>query len=595
MKNARCSSNVRWCGLSVLLALCLFLVDLPLAAEDCINCRRGDVSDGQPYTGVINTSDCTLGNGRRYEIVRYVKDNPGPVTITTSGSCNTFMELMHSGCGGIGSNTNCPNSGALGINPQNSCLSRNLSPGTYYLCIFETTGANSCGSYTVTVTEEDAPPAPANDACVDAEELILEEASLGFGRVGLLENVDGSTASATADTEDATCGPSNAPGVWYMVVGTGEPMSAATCGSSYDTRLSLFSGGLIGDCANLSCIAQNDDSCGLQSRVNWISEADVIYYILVHGFSTSSGAYSLAVSSDMPPQAGDADGDGVNDDEDNCVDDSNPGQEDCDGDGVGDACSSQCNDTCDGAITLDLSTGSASVDGSTSWGAQTDAENSTCGASSAPGLWFAAEGRGGAMSATTCNDTSNYDTRLSVFNGDCGTLECVTENDDNCASAGTRSTVNWVGISGVTYYILVHGFSSNSGEFSLSVNAEEADCISLSSASVDQIAKTISLSWESPAPGGEFEVSVNGETVATTSERSYTIEAPEAGTVAYSVSRVGAADCSVGGSATLSVGTVFFSDDFESYADDVALEVDGGWFRDHVNTPEDASGFSVIS
>jgi hypothetical protein len=37
-------------------------------------------------------------------------------------------------------------------------------------------------------------------------------------------------------------------------------------------------------------------------------------------------------------RVGDADGDGVKDDTDNCVDDANPGQEDADGDGLGDVC-----------------------------------------------------------------------------------------------------------------------------------------------------------------------------------------------------------------------------------------------------------------
>ncbi|SVC83025.1 uncharacterized protein METZ01_LOCUS335879, partial [marine metagenome] len=158
MKNALWSSNVRLYGLSILLALCLFLIDLPLAAQDCFNCRRGDVSAGQPYTGTINTSDCTLGNGRRYEIVRYVKPAGGMVTITTSSSCDTFMELMSSGCGGMNSNTNCGAWNALGINPQNSCLTGNLPAGTYYFCIFERSGANSCAQYTLAVDEGEAPP-----------------------------------------------------------------------------------------------------------------------------------------------------------------------------------------------------------------------------------------------------------------------------------------------------------------------------------------------------------------------------------------------------------------------------------------------------
>ena len=344
MKNALWSSNVRLYGLSILLALCLFLIDLPLAAQDCFNCRRGDVSAGQPYTGTINTSDCTLGNGRRYEIVRYVKPTSGQVTITTSSSCDTFMEAMNAGCGGIGSNTNCGRWNELGINPQNSCLSGDLPAGTYYFCIFERSGANSCAQYTLTVDDgSEAPPPPDNDVCIDAEELVLEERSAGFGRTNMSSGaIRGNTISAAPDGANAVCGGSNAPGVWYIVSGNGELMTAALCGSTYDTYISVFSGGLDGDCGNLSCVTNNDDSCGLQSSSSWNSQPDVIYYVLVHGFSTSAGAYSLTVSSPVPPATVDADGDGVEDADDNCVDDANPGQEDCDGDGVGDACSQPC-------------------------------------------------------------------------------------------------------------------------------------------------------------------------------------------------------------------------------------------------------------
>ena len=116
-------------------------------------------------------------------------------------------------------------------------------------------------------------------------------------------------------------------------------MTVQTCGSTYDTRLSLFSGGLAGDCGALGCTIQNDDFCGLQSSVTWVSQVDVIYYILVHGWGSSSGTYTLSVQSAIPPEPADTDGDGVNDNDDNCVDESNPGQEDCDGDGDGDACS----------------------------------------------------------------------------------------------------------------------------------------------------------------------------------------------------------------------------------------------------------------
>ena len=350
MKNAQRMSGVCSWGLMVLLALCLCLVDLSLAAQDCVNCRTGDVSDGQPYTGTINTSDCTLGNGRRYEIVRYVKTNPGMVTLATSSSCDTFMELMSAGCGGMASNTYCSAWNALGINPQNSCLSGNLPAGTYYFCIFERSGANSCGSYTLWVEEEEFNPGdvPENDTCADAEELAFEEQAAGFGRTAWVSTIDGNTLAANYDRENASCGASNAPGVWYKMTGNGADISAQTCGagSRYDTRLSVYSGA----CGALRCVTSNDDACSnaatcCLSQANWTSAEGVDYYILVHGYSASSGLFELRVSSPesfSPPAPADGDEDGVIDDEDNCPDDPNPDQEDCDGDGVGDACSEPC-------------------------------------------------------------------------------------------------------------------------------------------------------------------------------------------------------------------------------------------------------------
>jgi hypothetical protein len=57
------------------------------------------------------------------------------------------------------------------------------------------------------------------------------------------------------------------------------------------------------------------------------------------GFTDNSGAYSVTAT--WSPQASctpDSDGDGVEDDVDNCPSHHNPGQEDSDGNGVGDAC-----------------------------------------------------------------------------------------------------------------------------------------------------------------------------------------------------------------------------------------------------------------
>ena len=319
-----------------------------------------------------------------------------------------------------------------------------------------------------------------NDSCGGAIAVSLAGAKDG-SKSG---TVRGSTVGAGADAENGSCGSSSAGGLWFSVTGNGSPITASLCGSTYDTKLSIFSG----ECGALTCEGNNDDSCGLQSQVVWGSVDGVEYRVLVHGYGSNTGAFQLGIAVEAPPPVGDADNDGVIDVEDNCVNDDNPGQEDGDADGAGDACDNclvdsnedqadsdgdgmgdvceQPNDDCEGAIGLDLSKGSVEISGSTSSNAAADSENASCGSSSAPGVWFTATGRGTAMTAALCGST--YDTKISVFEGECGALTCVTSNDDDC---GLQSGVAWDGADGVTYSILVHGYGSNSGDFTLNVTS----------------------------------------------------------------------------------------------------------------------------
>ncbi|MHC4429813.1 MAG: proprotein convertase P-domain-containing protein, partial [Planctomycetota bacterium] len=180
-------------------------------------------------------------------------------------------------------------------------------------------------------------PPPTNDLCDDA--IALDVPAGGSAQIA------GTTIDSTFDGVP-TCGTS----VWYSVVGNGNMMLADTCaGASYDTKISVFcgdcpAGGGGSDCCipngtpgcddpeceaivcgmdpfccdvawdgicadealefceicsasgGLICVDGNDDFCGLQSGVEWCAKAGAKYLILVHGFSSGIGTFTLTVS-----------------------------------------------------------------------------------------------------------------------------------------------------------------------------------------------------------------------------------------------------------------------------------------------------------
>ena len=67
------------------------------------------------------------------------------------------------------------------------------------------------------------------------------------------------------------------------------------------------------------------------------------------------------------------------------------------------------------------------------------------------------------MTVDTCSNTT-WHTKTSVWSG-----ACVAGDDDSCLP---QSSVSWTSTLGVDYYVMVHGFSSNVGDFELSLECE---------------------------------------------------------------------------------------------------------------------------
>ncbi len=162
-------------------------------------------------------------------------------------------------------------------------------PATVYFPVYAVLEDDSPIPYSVTfdVVEVLLPP---NDFCDDAIPVSVPSVTPGW------------TTGATTDYGfPSPCGTGSitSPGVWYSVIGTGHTMTADLCNgaTSYDAKLNVY----CPDCAEAMCVGGNDDSCGLQSRVTWCSQAGANYLILVHGYGGATGSFELVVTDNGVP------------------------------------------------------------------------------------------------------------------------------------------------------------------------------------------------------------------------------------------------------------------------------------------------------
>ena len=152
--------------------------------------------------------------------------------------------------------------------------------------------ASSCGTSYITCMSCVAPTAPSND-------LVCNSTPITCG-----QTLSGTTVNATnSGTGEAVfCSISQTqPGVWYVVSGNGQIMTANLCATAWDSKISVFSGP---NCSTLSCVGGNDDwgpACSSSSAsFSWTSTVGTNYYILVHGYSSNS-SFNIGLSCMSPP------------------------------------------------------------------------------------------------------------------------------------------------------------------------------------------------------------------------------------------------------------------------------------------------------
>ena len=239
--------------------------------------------------------------------------------------------------------------------------------------------------------------------------------------------LNGNTSSSANDYP-SSCYFSEAPDdIYALSLFCRGTITASLCGSAYDCLIEVRAGTNYFDCPGSTLLACNDDFCGLQSQVTFYVEAGETYFIIVDGFSSNSGAYSLGVSGvfDPPPN-------------DNCAD------------------------------AMAITSLPFEHFGSTT--CATNSVNPWCAIGNAPDVWYTLQLPCDAnVTATTCGHPL-MDAVLHVYAevNPCDDYTQVVCNDDNCADF--QSSVSFAATASQIYYIVVDGYNTDSGYYVLNVS-----------------------------------------------------------------------------------------------------------------------------
>ncbi len=387
---------------AVLLALS-FASSYQLNATTCAN---ADVISSLPFTGGLNCSgnDITSSNASACASTLYFGGTEALFTFTPASNMTVLVSYSGQSWTQVAVYAGCPTSGGscvsgLSSSASSKSITANLTAGTQYYILVDTwpSPPSPCPG---TLTVEELVPL-ANDECVDATPITVGE------------NATGNTLTADDDNPPGCggAGDGSGGGVWYVTFGTGLDITASLCGSGFDTQIAVYTG----SCGALSCVTGNDDFCGPQSQVTWASLAGVPYYIYIDGFGSATGAFTLSLTGDLPPPV----------DNDDCVD----------------AASITCGETLLGS----------------NIGAFPDAVRRCGPGQGYGGVWYVLEdvnSGGWIQSISTCG-ASAFDTRISVYYGDCNRLRCLGMSDNSEGCTGGTSTMYFTPFFGRTHYVLV--------------------------------------------------------------------------------------------------------------------------------------------
>jgi hypothetical protein len=232
----------------------------------------------------------------------------------------------------------------------------------------------------------------------------------------------------------------SAPGMWFNVKGTGNYLTASTCSyeSVLDAEISIFRG----SCDNLECIDGTGDALPCEGGVTWETTKEEEYFIYVSGRGSRVGKFWLTVIEEdaIPVKV-----------ETGAPTETVPGS------------------VCSEPLALESFTPKTKEYlGSTALGSALGSEIPLFfggNVASSRGVWYEVEGSGSFVEVSTCKEGMKFDSRISLFSGDCGSLRSVGKT---AACGGDSDSIKWQSAPGQAYLLFVHGPNVETiGEYNL--------------------------------------------------------------------------------------------------------------------------------
>lgn len=260
-------------------------------------------------------------------------------------------------------------------------------------------------------------------------------------------NYGGDTRAAT-DNFATVIGPNSKEVFFQYTSPVCQTLYINTCDDNltlYDTGLEVRTGG---PCPGTTLVAFNDDACGnngLKSNVIFNAEANRTYYIIVGGFGTSEGQFMLYLNG-------------------------------------GQSLGAPAGDVCETALQI------PSLPFFDNGNTCCMADNYTpcVGVDSREVVYNYFSTSCQEVTVSLCG--SGYDTGLGIYGGVCPNIApLIVCNDDNyCGGVFTlQSTATFTAEANTNYQILIHGYSTNCGNYAINVTG--SPCVAPTPAAVDSL------------------------------------------------------------------------------------------------------------